>query len=157
MSVAFAILMSAQALPDRTNAAEKTMDDFGDTYPLYLLRFEGKWQVIFPETKEDIGHTDFWEQTVSFLVAQHYKIPQKKLANLPYCQRRARIAGDIIWYGGKSDADLLKAIRKALGNKKLEFQYDDHERRLKEDVSGFKRLVAHYAVNVPNLPTRKPS
>lgn len=116
------------------------------TFPIYLLRFDGEWEIVFPG--DDIGHADFWEQTVSFLVAERFGIPQKKLENLPYCQRRARIVEpDIIYYGGKPDPDLLKAIRMAVGNTSLEFCHDDHERRLREDVSQFKRLVHRYAVS----------
>lgn len=132
-------------------------DNEPQSYPLYLLRFEDKWHIVFPEGKEDLGHSDFWEQTVSFLVAEHYKIPQKRLENLPYSQRRARVVEpDKVYYGGEPDPDLLKAIRKAVGNKKLEFRHDDHERRLREDVSQFKRLLGRYAVSVPNPPARRP-
>ena len=127
------------------------------SYPIYLLRFEDKWQVVFPEGKQDIGHTDFWEQTVSFVVAEHYKIPQMKLENVPYSQRRARIVGDTIWYGGKPDPDLLKAIRKAADNKHLVFRYDDHERRLREDVSQFNGLVHRYAASSQNPQPPEPS
>lgn len=112
------------------------------TFPIYLLRFEDQWQVIVPEDRQDIGHTDFWEQTVSHLVAKRFRLPQKDLENLPYCQRRARIVEpDKIYYGEEFDPRLLDAIRNAVGKVKLEFRYDDHERRLQEDVSQLKRLL----------------
>jgi hypothetical protein len=57
------------------------------TYPIYLLQLGDTFQVVFPEGKEDIGHSDFWESIVSQIVAKHYNISQAKLANLPYCQR----------------------------------------------------------------------
>ena len=88
------------------------------------------WSVI-PKTGADIGHSEFWETTASRLVAEHYKIPQRLLANLPYCQRRARVAGNRVYYGEKPDAKLLRLIRKTLGNSKLEFVHDDHEKRLR--------------------------
>jgi len=126
-----------------------------DSYPVYLLRLNKKWRVIFPENREDIGHTDFWEQTVSRLVASQFKVPHAKLANLPYSQRRARIVGNTAYYGGRHDPDLLRAIRKATGNKELVFCFDEHERRLREEVVEFRRLVRR-AINGQNQSQRKP-
>jgi hypothetical protein len=83
-------------------------------YPLYLLLLDDQWKVVFPTGKRDIGHTDFWEQTVSRYVADHYKIPAIKLVNLPYSQRRARVVGDKVHYGEKADPELLKLIREVL-------------------------------------------
>ena len=120
------------------------------TFPLYLLRFGQEWKVIFPEDREDVGHTDFWEQTVSHLIAQHYRIPVAKLANLPYCQRRARVVGNRIYYGGKPDPELLEMIRREVGNTKLAFYHDDHEKRLKEDVLKFRRLVRLFSISGQN-------
>lgn len=127
-----------------------------DTYPVYLLRLGKKWNVVFPENKEDIGHTDFWEKTVAHLVAKHFKIPQAKLTNLPYSQRRARIVGNTVYYGGRPEPDVLQAVRQTTGNDLLVFCFDEHERRLREDVLEFRRLVRRHAVNAQNLPRRKP-
>jgi hypothetical protein len=115
-------------------------------FPVYLLRFGDSWQVVFPKNKADISHSDFWEQTVSHVVADYYKIPQPKLANLPYCQRRARIVDRTVFYGGRPEPDLLQAIRKAAGNKDLVFCFDEHERRLKADVLALRKLIASRAM-----------
>lgn len=120
-------------------------------FPVYLLRLGEEWQVVFPKDEADIGHTDFWEQTVSHLVAKHYKIPQPKLANLPYSERRARIVGNTIYYGGRPKPDLLQAIHKATGNNQLAFCFDEHERRLKEEVLELRRLVRRYLVSDRNF------
>lgn len=112
------------------------------SFPLYLLRFGRRWQVVSPENNEDIGHTEFWECTVSHLVAAYYRVPHRRLANLPYCQRRARVVGDRVYYGGRPDPDLLSAIRSVVGNGQLVFVYDGHERRLREDVRLFRSLVS---------------
>jgi hypothetical protein len=125
-------------------------------FPIYLLRLDEQWQIEIPNNKEDIGHTDFWEQAVSGIVADFYKIPRAKLVNLPYCQRRARIVGNKAYFGGRPDADLLHAIQSATGNANLVFCFDGHERRLKEDVLEFRRLVRRYSVNDRNQPPRKP-
>jgi hypothetical protein len=125
-------------------------------FPVYLLRLGQDWQVVFPAGKTDMGHTDFWEETVSRIVAHHYKIPREKLMNLPYSERRARIVGNQVYYGGRRDPDLLEAIRKATGNSELAFCFDEHERRLKEDVLELRRLVRRYSVNDRNRPPRKP-
>jgi len=110
-------------------------------FPVYLLRHGREWQVVFPEDRSDIGHTDFWEQTVSHIVAKQFRIPQPMLANMPYCERRARIVGDKVYYGGRPDPDLLAAIRNATGNEELVLCFDEHERRLREDVLELRRLV----------------
>jgi hypothetical protein len=114
------------------------------TFPVYLLKIGGEATVVFPENREDIGHTEFWEKIVSHLVAKHYKIPQIKLANLPYCQRRARIVGEKVYYGETPSAELLDHIRQAVGNRNLTFVNDDHEKRLREDVKQFQGLVSRY-------------
>jgi hypothetical protein len=119
-----------------------------------LLRFGDSWQVVFPKNKANIGHTDFWEQTVSHIVADYYKIPQSKLANLPYCQRRGRIVDRTVFYGGCPEPDLLQVIRKATGNQELVFCFDEHERRLKADVLALRKLIRRFSDR--NQPPRKP-
>jgi len=111
------------------------------TFPIYLLELDADLKVVFPENKRDTGHADFWEKTASHIVAAHYHIPQARLANLPYCQQRARICGDIIYFGGKPDPALLAKIREAVDNDKLVYVFDNHEQRLREDVRAFRRLV----------------
>ena len=111
------------------------------TFPIYLLELGDGLVVCYPDDLADIDHSTFWEITASRLVAEHYKIPQRLLVNLPYCQRRARVVGNRVFYGGKPDAKLLRLIRKALGNSKLVFVHDDHEKRLQYDVSEFRKLM----------------
>jgi hypothetical protein len=113
-------------------------------YPVYFLQLGDSVQVVFPKDKEDIGHTEFWETIASSLIAKHYRMPQATLVNLPYCQRRARIVGNKCYYGETPDPELLDLIRQAVGNKNLAFVHDDHERRLKEDVVEFRKLVRRY-------------
>ncbi len=115
-----------------------------NTFPVYLLQLDDTIQVALPEGKEDIGHSEFWGRTVSHIVAKHYNIPQVKLANLPYCQRRARIVDNTCYYGETPDLKLLDLIHRAVGNKGLAFVYDDHEKRLKDDVLEFRKLVRRY-------------
>jgi hypothetical protein len=112
-----------------------------NTFPIYLLRLGGDWEVVFTNDRADIGHTDFWEQNLSQIVAKHYGIPQKRLDNLPYCQWRARVVGNTVYYGGKHDPQLLKTIRNELGDASLVFVHDNHEKRLLVDVREFRRLV----------------
>jgi len=105
------------------------------------LDLGGSVQIVFPENREDLDHPDFWEQSVSHLVARHFGIPPRKLANVPYCQRRARVFGNIVYHGEKHDPDLLRLIRKALQQPDLVFGYDDHEKRLRLEVRLFKKLA----------------
>jgi hypothetical protein len=116
-----------------------------NSFPLYLLKLGDDWKVVFPEDRADIPHPDFWEQTVSHIVARHYRIPQKRLANLPYCQRRARVVGNKVYMGARCpDPKLVTLVRESLGNEGLTFAFDEHERRLREDVRQFKRLVRRH-------------
>jgi hypothetical protein len=56
------------------------------------------------------------------------------------------VIGDKVYWGTpRPDAGLMKAVREALGNDRLTFAYDEHERRLREDVREFRRLVRRYS------------
>jgi hypothetical protein len=111
------------------------------SYPIYLLELGEEIRAVFPEDKQDIGHADFWEQTASLLVAEHYKVPQRELANMPYCQRRGRIVGSTFYCGEKDGPEVLRLVRQAVGMVDLVLCFDDHEKRLREDVRTFRRLV----------------
>lgn len=115
----------------------------GESFPIYILKLGRRIEVVFPEGKGDLSHSDFWEQTASFIVARHFKIPQPKLANLVFSQRRARVVprANRVYYGEKPIPALLAKIRRALENDELEFVHDDHEKRLKYDVRQFHRLT----------------
>jgi hypothetical protein len=111
------------------------------SYPIYLLKLGEEIRVVFPEDKQDIGHADFWDQTVSSLVAEHYNVPQRSLANILYCQRRGRIVGSTLYYGEKDGPEVLRLVRQAVGIEDLVLYFDEHERRLREDVRDFRRQV----------------
>ena len=113
------------------------------TFPIYLLEL-GDFVVCVPEGRRDIDHSAFWETVASQLVAEYFKIPQKLLLNLPYCQRRARVAKKRVYYGEPPEASLLQLIREVLNDDQLVFVHDDHEKRLKYDVAQFNRLVRRY-------------
>jgi hypothetical protein len=112
-----------------------------ESFPIYILHLDPSTQIVFPENREDLDHPDFWEQTVCHLVGRHFGIPPRKLANLPYCQRRSRIVGNKVYYGESDDPALLHLIREAMGNSDLVFCYDDHEKRLRGDVRHFRRMA----------------
>jgi hypothetical protein len=111
------------------------------SYPIYILDLGGEdYAIVFPESKVDLDHTDFWDGTVARIVARHFHLPLEDVVNLPYCQRRARINDKIVYYGEKTTKKLLKLIEKAVGEKGLQFAYDDHEKRLEYDVQEFRAL-----------------
>ena len=124
------------------------------SFPIYILMLEKEGdadappeiETVFPEGRVDIGHPEFWEQTVAAIVADYYLLPLPEISALPYSQRRARIYQNRIYYGEEQDKDLLKAIRQKLGNDELAFFYDDHERRLVVDVLQFEAL-RHLAID----------
>jgi hypothetical protein len=112
-----------------------------DSYPIYILDLGGEnYTIVFPQHKVDLDHSDFWEQTVALIVARHFRLPVEAVANMPYCQRRARINDKIVYYGEKTTKKLLKLIEKAVGETGLRFGYDDHEKRLSYDVEEFAAL-----------------
>ena len=111
------------------------------SYPIYILDLgEKDYTIVFPESKVDLDHCDFWENTVARIVARHFRLPLDELVNLPYCQRRARISSEIVYYGVKSTKRLLRTIEKAVDETGLRFVYDDHEKRLEYDVQEFTVL-----------------
>ena len=101
------------------------------SFPIYILDLGGEEDaIVFPEGKADLDHCDYWEATVARIVARHFRLPLHELVNLPYCQRRARISGKIVYYGEKPLRKLLRLIEKAVGKTGLRFVNDDHEMRL---------------------------
>lgn len=111
------------------------------TYPIYILDLGGAENVIvFPDGKADLDHCDFWEATVARIVARHFRLPFDGLVNLPYCQRRARISGNVVYYGEKTSKRLLRLIEKAVGETGLRFVYEIHEARLEYDVQEYTAL-----------------
>ncbi len=115
----------------------------GSTFPIYILDLDGEEMVVFPKDKADISHSDFWEQTVAPLLAEHISIPLKPLLNLPYCQRRARVSSKgLVFYGERQSKKLLRTISKATGEADLRWTFDEHEARLPFDVQEFERLLA---------------
>jgi hypothetical protein len=98
---------------------------------------------VFPKDKPDISHSEFWEQTVAPLLAQHFSIRLEPLLNLPYCQRRARISSKgLVFYGERQSKKLLRKISMATGEIDLRWAFDEHEIRLPFDVQEFERLLA---------------
>lgn len=114
-----------------------------NSFPIYIIDNNGKDYIVVSDI--DINHVEFWEKTVHKLVALLYKLPANKLKNLPYCQRRARIVDDIIYYGEQTSKELLKEIRLKCNNNKLKFKYEEHEKRLNYDKKLFEKLLRKFA------------
>ena len=111
------------------------------TYPIYILDLSGTDRVVYPDDKQDISHTEFWEQTVAAIVAEYFRISLGPLKDLSYCQRRARIASNgAVYYGEPPNDALLRTIEAAVGQTGLTWVDDDHEKRLEMDVFEFQQL-----------------
>ncbi len=123
-----------------------------DAFPIYILKLGDEIKVVFSEDRKDIGHTDFWEKKVAKIAAAHHKIPLKKLIDLPYCQRRARVVGIKVYCGQRPAPVLLNAIRLALEDDRLVFVHDIHEKRLRDDVLEFRKLVRRTRPKNPPSP-----
>ena len=115
------------------------------TFPIYILDLSGVDHVVHPDGLLDVPHADFWKATVAAIVATHFGLSVKRLLNLPYCQRRARIVvrddEAVAYYGERQSKKLLKLIAKSVGLPHLEWRSDEHEQRLELDVAEFERLV----------------
>jgi hypothetical protein len=74
------------------------------SFPIYILRLGSRTRIVVPEVRADLGHSTFWKQTVSNIVADHYRIPRKELKDLSYSQRRARICGNRVYFGEKQSS-----------------------------------------------------
>ena len=115
------------------------------TFPVYILDLSGTDRVVHPEGRLDIPHADFWKGTVAAIVADHFGLQVKRLLNLPYCQRRARIVvrddAAVAYYGERQSKKSLRLIAKSVGLPNLEWRSDEHEQRLDFDVVEFERLL----------------
>lgn len=110
------------------------------SYPIYLLDLGGNATIVFPDGKVDLDHCDFWEAKVAQIIARHFRVPLEELLNLPYCQRRARISGNVVFFGERTSKRLLRQIEKAVGETGLRFVYEIHEARLEYDVQEYMAL-----------------
>jgi len=71
---------------------EDPMIDGG--FPVYLL---DDGSVFF--AREDLGHTEFWERDVALEASRRLGVPLDGIMNLPYCQRRGRVVGGVLYCG----------------------------------------------------------
>jgi hypothetical protein len=104
------------------------------TFPIYILDDQ---TVI--HTKRDLDHADWWHKTVSKIVAEKHGITRRKLLNLPYCQRRARVVGRKLYCGEKISKKLHSQIEKAVGMR-LKPVHDEHETRCPINLAEFRAL-----------------
>ena len=73
-----------------------------------------------------------------WIVERHFHCPLR--ASEPAALPTARGSTIIVYYGEKPTKKLLRLIEKAVGEKGLQFAYDDHEMRLELDVEAFISL-----------------
>lgn len=104
------------------------------TFPIYIL---DDGTVLY--TKKDLNHVDYWYHTVSKIVAEKHGIPRRKIKNLPYCQKRARVVDNKLYCGEKISKKLHREIEKIL-DMKLKLTYDEHETRCRIELAEFKAL-----------------
>ena len=107
-------------------------------FPVYILDDDD-----IEYLKEDCDHSQFWHKVVSKIVAEKTGIPLRNLINLPYCQRRARVVGNKIYYGEKMSFSLFKKIKNVL-KIELDLCYDEHESRCEISVLEFKGMKKIY-------------
>jgi hypothetical protein len=74
-------------------------------------------------------------------VAYHFKIASLKIVELPFCQRRARVEGNTVYYGERSSSRIFQAIRTALGKSDLVFVQDDALKCSPKQVREFELIL----------------
>ena len=104
-------------------------------YPVYILDDD---EVVFTQT--DCGHVEYWEDHVSAVVASKFGVRRSQIVDMPYCQRRGRIVGNILYCGEKLPKKLVSKISKAVGCH-LRHIFDDHEIRCEISQATFKGLI----------------
>lgn len=104
------------------------------SFPIYILDDQ---TIVY--TKRDQNHVDYWYHTVSKIVAEKHGIARRKLLNLPYCQKRARVVENRLYCGEKITKKTLRQIEKTIGIK-LILTHDEHETRCPLELAEFKAL-----------------
>lgn len=101
-------------------------------FPVYIL---DDGAVFF--VREDMGHCEFWEREVAREVGRRFSVPLQAIIDLPYCQRRGRVVGDVFYCGEELSRIELRAVERAL-DMRLRLVYDDHETRCPLSVGQFR-------------------
>lgn len=111
-------------------------------FPVYLL---DDGTVIF--VREDLGHTEFWERRAAAEASRLLSVPLDGILNLPYCQRRGRVVGEVFYCGEVLSRAELRSVERAVGMR-LRHVHDDHETRCALSVGEFN------ALRIPCQPAR---
>ena len=90
-------------------------------FPVYLL---DDGSVFF--AREDLGHTEFWERDVALEASRRLGVPLDGIMNLPYCQRRGRVVGGVLYCGEFLSRIELRSVERSVGMR-LRVVHDDHE------------------------------
>lgn len=109
-------------------------DISGGGFPVYIL---DNGNVLY--TSLNINHDQFWEETVHYIAARQLGVPSYKIKNLPYCQKRARIVGHVL-YCGESLPKRIKLKLLKLFGPDLDIVHDDHEVRCEISTRYLKGL-----------------
>jgi hypothetical protein len=104
-------------------------------YPVYVLDND---EVLFVHA--DCGHDEYWQNHVSSVVADRFGVERSQIINMPYCQRRGRIVGNILYCGERLPKKLVSKISKAVGYR-LKQVFDDHEIRCEISHATFRGLI----------------
>lgn len=97
-------------------------------FPVYLL---DDGSVLF--AREDLGHTEFWEREVALAVSRMLSAPLDGIIDLPYCQRRGRVVGDVFYCGEDLSRADMRLVERAVGMR-LRLVHDEHETRCRLSV-----------------------
>lgn len=131
-------------------------------FPLYFVKTK-RWEILYPESKEDIGHPEFFAKEVAPYLAVYHKVSLERLKPLCYSQVRGRYArslnvkrfslrvekamikkgiplpSDDKIYLGECIPAVVKLIKKHFPG--IEIVHDDHHRRQEDDVVKFEIII----------------
>ena len=103
-------------------------------FPVYLL---DDGSVFF--AREDLGHTEFWEREVALEASRRLGVPLDGILDLPYCQRRGRVVGGVLYCGEGLSLIELRSVERSVGMR-LRVVHDDHETRCVLSLGEFRAL-----------------
>lgn len=102
--------------------------------PVYILDDD---TVVISD--KDIPHVEFWEQTVCKILSQQLEVSERRLKNLPYCQRRGRAVGSNFYCGEYLSPKVVSCLKSQI-DEDLRVVYDEHETRLFYDIALLRGL-----------------
>lgn len=127
------------------------------SHPFYIVPVGKEWRVFKYSGPHDVGHPDYWRQSVALVVAKYTRLSYAALRELPYCLPRGRFVARcslpkfrgraVLFFGEALNAGQRRALKTVYGE--IPIVHDEHEVRLPADVQAYEALVRKAQTQVP--------